>query len=435
MHWRLAWLTCSAMSATLAFAAPADDLRALLEKGQGAAAYALGKQHAEQLGNPEFDFHFGVAAIDAGHAGEGVLALERYVISFPDNDLARLELARGYYVLGEFVRAREEFQAVSAKRPSANVQATVDRYLDAIRAQESRYQTSSSLYLEAGIGLDSNVNGGVGSSNINLPVFGAVTLNQVGVKTGDSFAQFAAGGQISKPVAPGVQVFGGLSFDGKYHRSSFDTQFDQQTFAANVGVSVIRERDLYRLSYAHSTLEVDNKRFRSTNGANAEWHRQLDELQSMSLFGQYAHLDYPGQAVREADFYGLGLGYRKSFIGMMQPVLQLTGSYGRERNDAQRPDLSRDLFGGRVAVSLTPAARWGFNVGLNYTESRFDQQDPLFGVGRKDRYLSADATLSYQWNRNWSVRGEYLHSDNRSSVALYKFDRDLVAVKIRYDFK
>src|SRR5262245_25155010 len=72
-------------------AAPADDLKTLVEKGDARGAYELGRKHPAELGNPVFDFYFGVAAIDSGHAGEGVLALERYVANYPDNIQARLE--------------------------------------------------------------------------------------------------------------------------------------------------------------------------------------------------------------------------------------------------------------------------------------------------------------------------------------------------------
>ena len=56
------------MSAGAAFAAPADDVKALLDKGDAAGAYALGRNHPDQLGNPQFDFYFGVAAKKSGRA-------------------------------------------------------------------------------------------------------------------------------------------------------------------------------------------------------------------------------------------------------------------------------------------------------------------------------------------------------------------------------
>ena len=72
-----------------AIAAIPDDVKTMLEQGKPKEAYELGKQHPELLGDPVFDFYYGVAAIDSGNAGEGVLALERYVINFPENASAR----------------------------------------------------------------------------------------------------------------------------------------------------------------------------------------------------------------------------------------------------------------------------------------------------------------------------------------------------------
>ncbi len=135
-----------------AASAPADEVRALVEKNRSAEAYALGLKHEAELGNPEFDFYFGIAAIDSGHAGDGVLALERYVIQFPDNIRSRLELARGYFVLGELLRAKEEFGNVTRRNPPPAVQATIDRFLDSIRAQETRYTPTTTAWLEAGVG-------------------------------------------------------------------------------------------------------------------------------------------------------------------------------------------------------------------------------------------------------------------------------------------
>lgn len=433
----VAFCTALAFLAGAAFAAPADEVQKLLEAGRSAEAYALGKKHPEELGKAEFDFYFGIAAIDTGHAGEGVLALERYIVQFPDNDRARLELARGYFVLGELLRAREEFDAVSAKKPPAGVQATIDRFLDSIRAQESRYQATASAYVEIGGGFDSNVNSGVGDANLNIPTLGTVQLAQAGVKSGDSFLHLGAGGQFSYPVAPGVALYGGATYEGKLHRDSFDQQFDQGNLGAYGGVSVIRDKDLFRANAGYSTLSVDNTRFRNVFSLGGEWHRQLDELNTLSLFAQYAVLDYPSQPVRDADFYSLGVGWRRAFVYRLQPVIQLQALYGSERNDASpvRNDLSRDLYTLRAGLSITPAPRWGLSAGVNYTNSKFKDTDPLFLTKRDDDYYGLDVGVSYRWTKQLSVRADYLHSDNRSNQSLYKYDRDVVTVKLRYEFQ
>ena len=163
-------LTAALCAPAALVAAPADDLKQLVETGRAAEAYALGRKHPELYGDPAFDFYFGVAAAESGHAGEAVLALERYVLRFPDNVSARLQLARAYFILGEDARAREEFESLRRMNPPADARATIDRFLESIRLRETRYNPSGGLYLEAGIGYDSNVNSGPPKSPACWPV-------------------------------------------------------------------------------------------------------------------------------------------------------------------------------------------------------------------------------------------------------------------------
>jgi tetratricopeptide (TPR) repeat protein len=415
--------------------APADEVRALLEQGRAREAYELASRHPEELGKPDFDFYYGIAAVDSGHAGQGVLALERYIVRFPDNDRARLELARAYYILGELLRAREEFETVSRRKPPAEVQATIDRFMDSIRAQEARYQTTATFYAEIGAGYDSNVNSGVGNPVISVPTLGVVQLAQIGARSGDSFMHLAAGGQFSHPLAAGVALIAGVSADGKLHSDKFDQQFDQVGGAAYGGVSYLQERNLVRGTVSASTLYVDYDRFRDALTLGAEWHRQLDEFNSASVFAQYALLEYPASPVRDSDFYGLGVGWRRAFVGRLQPVFQVQAIYGREANDADpvRDDLSRDLLTLRGGLSLTPAVRWGLSLALAYTRSRFEEPDLLFLTRRDDDYYGVELGVSYRLTRQLSLRADYLYSDNRSNIPLYEYSRDIVTLRARFE--
>lgn len=415
-------------------AAPADDIKIMLNQGKSADAYALGTKNPDLLGQPDFDFYFGIAAIDSGHAGEGVLALERYVIHFPDNQNARLELARGYFVLGENGRAREEFERVIKLNPPVAVRANIDRFLDAIRSRESLYTTTAGFFLEAGVGYDSNVSGGVSNSSINLPIFGNVLVNSSGVKAGSGFNWLAAGGQVSKPIAPGVAMFAGGQVDGKFNNAN--NQFDQQNIAASGGLTYLQNKNFYRFTASHAEVSVDDSRFRDVNSVAGEWHHQLDELQTISPFIQYAQLRYTSNNVpRDADLTILGMGYRKTFIGDWQPLFTANLNGGQEHDIRDRPDLGRDLYGGRIALSVTPAPKWGLSVGSYYQHSRYQGPDALLLTTRKDNYYALDAVASYAYTRNLSLRAELLVSKNNSNLALYEYRRDTLALKVRYDFK
>lgn len=103
------------------FAADAFNLKQLQElfkTYQRQQAYAYASQHLEQMeGDPYFDYLYGVSAIDTGHASEGVFALERVLLAFPEDHVARLELARGYFILEEYARSRVEFEIVLKTEP------------------------------------------------------------------------------------------------------------------------------------------------------------------------------------------------------------------------------------------------------------------------------------------------------------------------------
>lgn len=416
------------------YAAPADDIKALVEQGKAAEAYELGAKTPELLGQPAFDFYFGVAAIDSGRAGEGVLALERYIVNFPDNSNARLELARGYFVLGEDARAREEFERVTKTKPPASVQTNIDRFLDAIRSRESRYTTTAGFYLEAGYGYDSNISGGVSNGNVNLPIFGNVVVNQAGVKAGSSFSWLAAGGQVSKPIAPGLSVFGGGQVDGKFNNAN--NQFDQNNVSAAGGLTYLSNKNFYRVTLSHSEVAVDDKRFRDVDSIAGEWHRQLDELQTVSPFAQYAQLRYTGDnKPRDADFYTIGVGYRKTFISNWQPLLTANLNGGEEHDIRGRPDLGREIYGGRLAISATPLPKWTISVGGAYQHSHYQGPDALLLTIRRDNYYSVDATVGYAITRHLSARLELLGSKNDSNLALYAYRRDMATLKVRYDFR
>lgn len=427
-------LVCLGAFAGSALAAPADEVKALFEQGKPAEAYALGERHPEALGDPAFDFWYGIAAIDSGHAPKGVLALERHLLTNPENDRARLEVARGYFILGEDARSREEFEAVRAKSPPPTVLATIDRYLDALRAREGRYQTSARAYVEAGLGWDSNVNAGVGSPNINLPVLGDVEVSRGGVRTGDRFLHLAAGAQITHPIAPGVSVFGAGDVISKTH--STDDAFDQALYSLAGGASWLLGQSLLRGTLFHQTAEVENDRFREVNGLSADLVRQVSERQAVTLSGSSARLSYTGaNSVRNADLNAFGLDYRHALAATWQPVASAGISFAEERNIGQRPDLGRDIYGLNVQLNLTPGPQWGLNVGYTFNDSRYGGPDPLLGVRREDRFHTVDAGAVYLVTRSVSLRAELSQTRNESNMSLFEYKRTLLAFKARYEWK
>lgn len=435
-----------------ALAAQEDDIRALMEAGKFSEAYQLGKRESDRLGEPGFDFYFGIAALDGGAPGEGVLALERFLMNYPDNRSARFHLARGYYILGEDQRARTEFAALQ-KDAAGDEKVTIERFLDAIRGRESRYLPTAGFFVEAGFGHDSNINAGARAGDVaGLPGF-IVSSAGSSARESDTFYSLLAGAQGSRPLAPGLTFYGGLQGNGRWHTSSQNDVFDVTGGLVQGGLTMIDGRNLYRGGLEYSVLGLDAGKYLTARSLVGEWAHQLDQFNRLGLNLQYSQLRYEditvfldkqktltspsGASSRDGNLAMLGASWTRAVAHRWSPVFSLGVSLGEERNEKSRPEYSRDIYGARAALTMQPLEKWSLSAALNYQHSRF--KDFFAGSSvfpkREDEYTSLEIGAAYLVDRNWSIRAEGTWVNQDSNIGLYDYGRKVVAIKARYDYK
>lgn len=418
-----------------AAAAPLDDLRRLVESSQFEQAVMLAQRHPELIGDVHFDFLFGIAAISAGRVPEGLLALERHLAAVPANDRARLELARGYFLVGEYTRARAEFELVLRYDPPAAVRRNIEGFLNAMQLRDgSRRASSSRLYLEAGLGHDSNVNTGTTLDQIDL-VFGTVSLlGSSSQAVADGYLQLAAGAQQAWRVSPQFSVFAGADLD---HREHFkERQYNQSNLAFNGGFTQLRGEALYRFTLGLGELRVDDQRYRDTLSVGGEATFTLGPQKSFSAFGQYFEYRHDGaDAVRDARAVTLGGSWT---LGLPElagaPQIGLRASWTVETNNRLRDDLSRDVPLLRLFGSASPMPRLRVAGGLTAYMQKYRGRDIGFGSTRADSAVNLDLVATVALDPRWSVRAEWTSFWNRSNQDLYDSERHSLAVKTRYQY-
>jgi len=158
---------CIAWAATAAWAQDAAQLDPVVKHATELLAARNAKQAYEELaplqdrfaGQPEFDYVFGVAALDSGHIDDAIIAFERVLAVMPNHAGARMDLARAYYASGAFDLAEAGFRRLQLLNPPPQAQAAIARYLAAIRQRRGEAQGGWLAYTELGIGYDSNITG------------------------------------------------------------------------------------------------------------------------------------------------------------------------------------------------------------------------------------------------------------------------------------
>jgi hypothetical protein len=377
---------------------------ALIREGKAEQAWQfLAPHEAAHAGRAAYDYLLGVAALESGRPNLATFILERLLITNPGHAAGRRAMARSYFALGDRERAQ--------------------RYVD--RMQRGSAGLSLGAYVELTLGRDSNVNAAATPGGI----FAAEPLP---TRDGDGFSAVGAGASFSRALDDRHSLSGGADFRQRMH---FDLdRFDVR--AADLHLALHRrlgERDSLRLGLEHGEYDLDHSGFRRAQGASAQWNRTYGERARFSLFGQGLRIRYRDEAVQDESADLLLAGVRAS--RNLDPAVGLQASaslyLGRDDARANRVDGDRRLAGLGGMLSRRFSGRLEASAGLSYLHSDYQQENPVAGVRREDRYVAAELGLSWRMARGWLLRPQLSRTHNRSNLPLVEYGRTEASVSLR----
>lgn len=414
-------------------------LKSLVDKRDFKAAYSYAIKHLEENeGDPEFDYLFGMAAIDTGEISKGIFSLERVLIVQPENHVARLELARAYFLLGEDLRARQEFSTILKKNPPPGVRVTINQFLNAIKLRETRYKTSSKGYVEVNLGYDNNVNGGPATADFTSPLFGALSLDNASVSTDNAFYKMSVGGAVNKPVAPGEHFTMGYDISYRGHKDAEAEAFDTKTFNGYASGSILDGKSKYKFGGQINVFYLDDRTSRNILGLNGEWQYTFDKTTQLTVSGQVSKYQYPGTLIRNTTAVTTGFGISKRFASALKPIvfanLIIGNDYANESGSGPAAVADRTLYGFRTGAQLMLTSKFSLSGAFLAQKIGYGEADSFFGKRRKDEFWSASLSSNWLFMPEWSLRADVNFIENDSNITINNYDRIEGQISVRRDF-
>ena len=407
----------------------------LIRKGDFNAAYKLLEPlESKYAGDVNYDYLLGIAAVESNNVTRGAFALERVLALDPNHKDARAEMAKAHFMLGETEASKAEFNNVLNQNPDAETKKTVTKLLTAIDKNEG-ITTAFGIYLDAGLGWDSNVSSAPGIASIGIPAFGGINvpLGNAAQEKSDSFMNLAAGISVRHPVTDEFAVFGNASVTGRYNSS--ETDFNNNMLDFNAGYQYQRNKNNFSLAAQNNYFELDNERFRHTFGATAQWLYNIDTFNQAGVYGQFSRLKYNDSPFRNADRSIIGVNVGHVFQGDFNPVVFASIYGGREdARDSSVDFLDQDVFGLRAGGQLSFNRMWQLNATVSYEQRNNDENDPFFLTKRKDDQYDAVVGLRYLPAPNWSIKPQFSYTKNESNIDLNSYERKVISVNVRKDF-
>ena len=408
------------------------EISALIEQGKSKEAYQLSLQHlAESEGDPAFDLQYGTAAIDSGKVGEGVFALERVNFLQPGNALGVLELARGYFLLEQFEKAKRLFEQVLTLNPPASVLTRIQQYLSLIDSKTSIPPTKFNSFVELWAGYDSNINSGPGGQT-NL-----VTLSANALGKGDPYRQIRAGASIDHAYRTDRSLLFGVNADLRYYDT--ENEQDYKNISFNGGHLWKAESEQYLLNFTLQRYQLNNDDYRTLHGVNGVWSKQLSSNSLMKVFAGVNDLSYDTQAWKDAKQINVGANYLLAGEGRWNPLYFAGGFVGVENPETSgilaNGQVDRLFYGGNVGVQLTPIKNVTLTPALTYQASDYQGVDWLYSLKRKDDFAMFNMNLEWVFRPSWTLLANYSFTKASSNIELYDYDRQQVMLGMRYNFQ
>lgn len=422
-RWALAALLLS-LAGPVAAASPDLALaRQLLDQGRYQEAYEALAPHQGQLpaDDASFSLLFGEAALRNGRPEEAKAQFNRSLELDPESMDARLGLGRALLALGDYARAKIEFEQVfDYEELPLSLAAQAEAYEEAALDYAEGRRTSTSGYAILGAG-----NYRVGSAG--------------GGPRNEPFYMARVGGRVNHRLDDTRTLRGSLDYrfrdyDAEGRRNDSDLRWNGALRGTRDGgnwTAGTRGRVSYR----------GNGNYRNDFGAFGEYGWQLDEDTDLGAGLEVRQRRYPTGRLRDRtrNIVELTGSWTRAFADG-DASFTLSGQLGREFN-TRRQDGNSNFFGLSPQVSYSFSEDLGGNFFVWWQNDRYNIErlgppgDEILGIGsRNDDLYEVGGGLSWEFAPDWSLNPEVLYIRDFSNILAVEYSSTELWLTLRNDF-
>lgn len=408
----------------------------LMNSGKANEAFEILSPLEDDLaGNSDYDYLFGIVALESGHAVKASLALERVLAIKPDFAGARVDLGRAYFVIGNYLRAKQEFQIVLKQpNPPPLVKTVVNKYMVMIEDRLSKKKNQLSGWMEISGGYDSNVNYATADAVIQVPVLQSATiiLSDDNIEQDDTFLKFSVNMGLLHHFTPAVRSYVGVSGSKRLlaHEKKFETEDSKFNTYLEFGENI----NTFRVGATAGLSTLDQAVNSQQIGGNLEWQHTINSSNLITLFSQYDTFRYPDVQTNNFDQWVGGLSWIHALPFMRKSMFAASayGGYAFETDNRANGDNS--IYGLRIGYHIKPFPTISILAGVGEQLSDFKKENAVFQENRDDQQLDARLALNWTPIKHVSIGGMISHTHNNSNITIYDYKRNDVSAMIRYHF-
>lgn len=342
-------------------------------------------------------------------------AFRAFLKDQPDTPRVRLELARAYFLMGDYRSSKRQFRQVLDQDLPEEVVENIRNFMDQM---ESIRDWRAGLYV-SGVH-DTNINQSTSSETITLGGFPFTLTGDARQTAGSGLAVYGFG-EKNHFISPSLRWNGNASL----LRRDFDgTRFDDTLLNLRTGPRFFGERSELGIGMTVLKRWLGNVPYSRGAGLYLDARKDVDAKSTLSISSEVNRLGFDTQGYVGGEL----ISVTPKLTLHASDVTQLEFSAGYTRNRTMGDFWHNRMTMGTLALQHQGSSGWAYSgtFGLGY--SHYDLPDGTFQKRRGDLTRSVALELSngmidwYGMHPAMSV----MHVVNQSSIDFYSYKRTVV---------
>lgn len=422
---------------------PSPEMDRLIAAGEFQQAFDLGSANLNEFeGVPQFDFFYGLAALESGNPNESVFALERVAATATDallRDRARLELARAYFVTNNLTASENLFNMVLASNPPANVQQNIEAFLQLITARRDSQSATFNWSIASDIGSDTNVNSATSNGLIDTPLIGEIELDPSGQETDDTFYNTMGTMSYRYPLNRNQTITASLNLN---HLDNLETdQFDIDSLRGEIGYQWGSDVNRFTHSVAINKVNLDQNGFQEALALNSSWQHVGNNGWYQTVAASYSEIRYDTNnggelnALRDVNQFLITGGITKIIGPYTHSANLYYADESAESSLAAGEHNGRDFTGAAYSLLYRLNAQHTPYIRASIQEVEHDSEHPVFFNSVRDGQTES-VTLGWFWQfqRNFMFTAQTSYTNNDGNIPLFNYERVKYQAGFRIQF-
>lgn len=407
-----------------------------MRAGRYAEAYELLEPQEDKLaGDMRFDYLLARSALQTGRPSRASFIYERILAVEPNYLAVRLEMGQAYLALGDYARAKLEFETVlrfDNLPPGLREQAQV--YSKAADDTLAGKRTIGYGYVELGYGYDSNVQSATRTSQISTLAGGEpIILDPTHLKRGDHYKALALGGELVHALTERFSAFAGGDARGRSYNDIDVSDFG--SLDGRFGLGYSEGGNSARIGLNAGRYWLDSQKTRDTLGLTADYRHLVTKQDQLTVNASGLRFRFltDDLKVNNFDLYQGAIGWlHASADGRAAAGLSLLA--GVENATNGRLDGDKPFVGARITLQAAFSEQIGAFFLGGVQRGKYSQVNATFAITREDTLYDVTAGVIWSFAKGWSLRPQVVYYKNKSNLPLFEYDRTDASINLRVDF-